>query len=145
LQLIFVELPKFKAKNYQEKKLSVYWLRYLVELENSTEMISEDLLSIPEIKKAIELTKASNYSKAELEAYDKFWDNIRIEKTFIADAEAKGEARGEARGEAKGKSIEKETIVCNAYKKLNNIDIVAEITTLTPEQVLDILKKNLLV
>lgn len=80
LQLIFVELPKFKANNYQEKKLSLYWLRYLVEFENMTEMISEDLLSVPEIRKAIELTKESYYSRAELEAYDKYWDSIRTEK-----------------------------------------------------------------
>ena len=142
LELLFVELPKFKAKNYQERKLSVYWLRYLVELENMTEMISEDLLSIPEIKKAIELTKESYYTKAELEAYDKFWDNIRTEKTLIADAEAKGEARGIEIGEVRGKAEEKEKIVCNAYKKVNDVVFIAEITTLTAEQVVDILKKN---
>jgi predicted transposase/invertase (TIGR01784 family) len=138
LQLLFVELPKFKAKNYQKKKLSVYWLRYLVELENMTEMINEDLLSVPEIKKAIELTKESYYSRAELDAYDKYWDSISTEKSFIADAEAKGEARGEARGK-----IEKETeIVCRAYVKSKDIEFVAEITSLSNDQVLDILKKN---
>ena len=89
LQLLFVELSKFKTNNYQEKKLSVLWLRFLVELENMTEMIDEDLLSIPEIKKAVELTKESYYTPAELEAYDKYWDNIRTEKAFIADAEAR--------------------------------------------------------
>jgi predicted transposase/invertase (TIGR01784 family) len=29
LQLVFVELPKFKTKNYTEKKLTILWLRYL--------------------------------------------------------------------------------------------------------------------
>jgi predicted transposase/invertase (TIGR01784 family) len=141
LQLLFVELPKFKAKNYQDKKLSVYWLRYLVELENMTEMINEDLLSVPEIKKAIELTKESYYSSAELDAYDKYWDSISTEKTFIADAEAKGEARGEAKGEARGKAEEKETIVCRTFIKVNDITFVAEITSLTNDQVIAILKK----
>jgi predicted transposase/invertase (TIGR01784 family) len=53
---------------------------------------------------------------------------------------AKGEAKGEARGEAKA-LLEKETIVCNAYKKVNDISFVAEITLLTNNQVIDILKK----
>ena len=30
LQLIFVELPKFKTKNFKDKKLSILWLRFFV-------------------------------------------------------------------------------------------------------------------
>jgi len=103
LQLIFVELPKYKAKNYKEKKLNALWLRYLYELENTPDMISEDLLSVPEIAEAVELSKSSGYTKAQLEAYDKYWDSIRIEKTFIADAEARGKEEGLIEGEFKGK------------------------------------------
>jgi predicted transposase/invertase (TIGR01784 family) len=94
LQLVFIELPKFKAKNYSDKKLSVLWMRFLSEIENQTEMISEDLMEVPEIAKAVELTKESSYSKAQLETYDKYWDSISVEKTFIADAEAKGKSEG---------------------------------------------------
>jgi hypothetical protein len=65
-------------------------MRFLSEIENQTEMISEDLMEVPEIAKAVELTKESSYSKAQLETYDKYWDSISVEKTFIADAEAKG-------------------------------------------------------
>lgn len=103
LQLIFVELPKYKAKNYKEMKLNALWLRYLYELENTPDMISEDLLSVPEIAEAVELSKSSGYTKAQLEAYDKYWDSIRIEKTFIADAEARGKEEGLIEGEFKGK------------------------------------------
>jgi len=57
---LFVELAKFKAKNYRDKKLSVLWLRFFSEIENQTEMISENLMEVPEIAKAVELTKESS-------------------------------------------------------------------------------------
>ncbi len=157
LQLIFVELPKFKPANFTNKKLNILWLRYLSEIENGTEMIDEQLLNdfmqVPELAQALELTKESSYTKAQLETYDKYWDTIRTEKTLIVDAEAKGEARGKAEGiaegEARGKAeekekakLEKETIVCNAYKKVKDVDFIAEITSLSVVQVEEILKKN---
>jgi predicted transposase/invertase (TIGR01784 family) len=105
LQLVFVELPKFKINNYKDKRLSLLWLRFLSEIENNTEMISDDLKSIPEIAQAIELTKESAYTRAELEAYERYWDTIRTEKTYIADAEAKGLQAGIQIGEERGIQI----------------------------------------
>ena len=99
------------------------------------DMISEDLMSVPEIAEAIELSKMSAYTRAELDAYDKYWDQIRLEKTYIADAEAKGEARGEAKGEAKGK-IE---VVKNCYRKGFDINTISEITSLSKEDIEKIL------
>jgi predicted transposase/invertase (TIGR01784 family) len=108
LELVFVELPKFfkslDQKNYSGKKLYVLWLRFLAELENKTEMISPELLEIPEIAQAIELTKESSYSKAELESYDKYWDIIRTQRTFVVDAENRGRAEGKAEGKAEGRA-----------------------------------------
>ncbi len=102
LQLIFVELPKFKSNNFKEKKLTALWLRYLSEIENGQEMLDENLLnelnSVPEIAQALELTKESGYTKAELEAYDKYWDTIQTEKSFIADAEERGIIQGKIEG-----------------------------------------------
>ncbi|MFZ1749229.1 MAG: Rpn family recombination-promoting nuclease/putative transposase, partial [Saprospiraceae bacterium] len=62
LQLIFIELPKFKSKTFTDKKIHILWLRYLSEIENNTKMIHKDLYDIPEISEAIELTKASAYT-----------------------------------------------------------------------------------
>lgn len=56
-------------------------------------MIPEEFMEVPELKEAVELTKESSYTKAELEAYDVYWDSIRSEKNLIADAEAKGERK----------------------------------------------------
>jgi len=56
-------------------------MRYLSEIQNGQEMLSQELLtelnSVPEVAEALELAKESSYTKAELEEYDKYWDAIR--------------------------------------------------------------------
>ena len=94
LQLIFIEIPKFRPQNMSQKKLTVIWMRFMSEIQNGQEMLDDDLLkdlqSVPEVAAALELTKESGFTKSELEAYDKYWDSIRTEKSLIADAEEKG-------------------------------------------------------
>lgn len=142
LQLIFVELPKFKLGTYEMKKLKVSWLRYLSEIQNGQEMLSQDLLndlnSVDEIADALELTKESGYTKVELEAYEKYWDTIRTERTLIADAEAKGKAEGEAVGEFK----EKIKVIKNGYVNGIDIAVLAKLIQLTEDEVKVILKNN---
>ncbi len=99
LQLIFVELPKFKAQNLTEKKLQVLWLRYLTEIEDGTEHLPADLLEIPEVREAIEYLQESAFTKQELVAYDKYWDSVSSERTLIEDAYSEGQQRGEQKGE----------------------------------------------
>jgi len=142
LQLIFVELPKFKLGTFEMKKLKVSWLRYLSEIQNGQEMLSQDLLndlnSVDEIADALELTKESGYTKVELEAYEKYWDTIRTERTLIADAEAKGKAEGEAVGELK----EKIKVIKNGYVNGIDIAVLAKLIQLTEDEVKVILKNN---
>jgi predicted transposase YdaD len=80
--------------------------------------------------------------------YDAHQKALAISTNVIETAALEGELRGEAKGEAKGKAeerekaqLEKETIVCNAFKKVNDVDFVAEITILSNDQVVEILKK----
>ena len=103
LEFVFVELPKFKAKNVSEKKLQVLWLRYLTEIEDKTETPPADLLADPEVREAIEILRESAFTVQELETYDKYWDQVRTEKTLIADSLEKGKAEGEQVGFEKGR------------------------------------------
>ncbi len=142
LQLIFVEIPKFTPKNITDRKLFVLWMRYISEIQNGQEMIDEQLLkelqTVPEIAQALELTKESAYTKAELEAYDKYWDSIRTEKTLIADAEAKGEERGRQ----EGRFAEKVSVILNGLKKGLTISQLSQITELNEQEVINILNEN---
>ena len=105
LEFVFVELPKFKAKNIIEKKLQVLWLRYLTEIEDETESLPADLLENPEVKEAIEYLRESAFTLEELEVYDKYWDQVSSEKTLMADAHETGLEKGEQIGVKKGEQI----------------------------------------
>ena len=87
LHLVFVELPKFKAKNLTEKKMQVLWLRFLTEIGADTRQAPQDLLDDPHVNKALGILEESAYSKAEMYAYDKFWDQASIEATYQRDWE----------------------------------------------------------
>lgn len=86
IELVFIELPKFKAQNITDKRLSVLWLRFLTEIDENTQEVPTELLNETEIKEALEQLHASAFTKDELAYYDKYWDNVRIEKAALQDA-----------------------------------------------------------
>ena len=98
LHLVFIELPKFQPHNYSEKKMQVLWLRYLTEISEQTRRAPQELLDNPEVCKALTEVEESAYTDAELAGYDKFWDNIRVERTLVDSAKYRydeGRAQGE--------------------------------------------------
>lgn len=102
LHLVFVELPKFKPHTMTEKKMHVLWLRYLTEIEEKTREVPKELLDNREIRKALTIVEESAYSPEQLLGYEKFWDIISTEKTFISSALRKGLAEGMEKGLAEG-------------------------------------------
>ena len=87
LNLVFVELPKFKPQTISEKRMQVLWLRFLTEIGEDTKDVPEELMENPDVKRAVEIVKESAYNDEELAAYDKFWDAIRVEQAFVDEAE----------------------------------------------------------
>ena len=105
LQFIFIELPKFKAANLQEKRLQVLWLKFLTEIEDGANNIPPELLEEAHIKEAVHILESGSYSKAQLEHYDQYWDSIRSERSLFLDAEERGRVEGEHTGFVKGEQI----------------------------------------
>ena len=93
LHLVFVELPKFKAKNLVEKKMQVLWLRFLTEIDrDGADEVSQDLLDNPQTGQALEIVRESGMNDAERAAYEGFWDRVSIEttkKSYYAEVESK--------------------------------------------------------
>ena len=139
LQLIFVELPKFTAHNYTEKKMQVLWLRYLTEIDENTRVVPEELLANPELKKAVTALEESAFTNAQLAGYEKFWDVISVEKTLYNSAERRGTAaglkQGIGQGIEQGKLLEQRAIACNMKKKGIASDIIAQCTGLSVEEI----------
>ena len=148
LQLIFIELPKFPVHSSDEKKLRLLWLRFLREIDEKTTAVSQELLDIPEIAQAIELTEEAAYTPAELSVYQSYWDQVSREKTLLhgkyikgrAEGRAEGLLEGEARGEARGKAEERRDLVCSMHQKGLSIQDIAQYTNLTIEAVTDLLR-----
>jgi predicted transposase/invertase (TIGR01784 family) len=127
LRFVFIELPKFKPKTIQQKKMAVLWLRFLTEINVRTEEAPAELLENPDTAKALKILEKSAYSEAQLIAYDRFWDAVYRERVFYDDGFKKGEAKGieEANRE-------------NARKmKAKGLDVamIADITGLTEDEI----------
>jgi predicted transposase/invertase (TIGR01784 family) len=133
LEFVFVEIPKFKAANYNEKRLQVLWLRYLSEIKNATETISPELFEVQEIREAIEMLEESAYTKSEMAAYDKYWDNISVERTLLSDSYVEGKMEGKIEGKIEGKM----EIAKRALKKGLSINDIVELTELSEDEIKD--------
>ena len=130
LNLVFVELPKFKPQTVSEKKMQVLWLRFLTEIDENTKEVPEELLENAEVKRAIDIVEESAYSEAEIYAYDKFWDAIRVEQAFVDEAEIRY-------GIGIKKGV-KDANLNNARKRKAKgyaVEDIAEITGLTAEEI----------
>ena len=103
LHLVFVELPKFKPHTFSERKMQVLWLRFLTEMGDAR-TVPQEFLDNPEVKKAVDILEESSYTDAQLNGYDKFWDIVRTERTYINSALRKGLSEGKAIGFEQGLS-----------------------------------------
>ncbi len=142
LQLVFIELPKFQAKNLREKRLQVLWLRFISELNEKTNQAPQEWLETPDIKEALDLAEEAAYTPEEPASYDKYWDVISIEKTLLGNAERRGEERGEIRGEIKGEKKAKIAIVKKLLAKGYPLEEIAVLTDLTQEEILQFKSNN---
>ena len=90
LELIFIELPKFKSQNFTERKLQYLWLKFLTEINEDTTEIPAYFKADTAISKAIDLVQTSGFTEDELLYYEQYWDSVRIEKTTKEESFTKG-------------------------------------------------------
>jgi predicted transposase/invertase (TIGR01784 family) len=103
LQLVFIELPKLKPTSHAAP-LKRAWLRFLQETgeadtqEEIATLLREIAPQAPELQQAMDLAEESHFSRGELEAYDRYWDVIRSERTLISGKYREGIEEGKAEG-----------------------------------------------
>ena len=102
LRFVFVELPKFKPQTIKEKKMAVLWLKFLTEIDESTEEVDAELLENPDTAQALQILEKSAYDDSQLYAYEYFWDAVVNERVAIEGGYKRGMAKGMAEGMAKG-------------------------------------------
>ena len=127
LRLVFIELPKFTPSTFSERRMHVLWLRDLTEVGENKPSVAPELLSDPEVGKALSEIRASAFTDAELAGYDKFWDQVSVEVTLYNSGERKGRAEGERQ-----KALE----IARKLKALGqSVAEIASLTGLSPEEV----------
>ena len=139
---MFVELPKFKAKNLMETKMPVLWLRFLAEIDESTKKAATALRDNPQTGQALEIVRESAYSKEEMAAYDGFWDYVSRRKEEIAEAEYAVRTRDAALAERDAEktradaATEKLRQTARNLKAMNlSVEQIATATGLTADEI----------
>ena len=99
----------------------------LKNLLNTLQSLNEDeLIQQQQYLPTTEELEISGFTDAELRAYDKFWDSVRVEKTLQYDSYQQGMEKGKSQ-----RSIE---IAKNMLAKGMDAATVMEITGLTESQ-----------
>jgi len=106
LQLVFIELPKFREEHPQAaRRLRWAWLRFLREAGDAgdpghptPEQLIEQVGLTDELRDALEISRESAFSPDELAAHERFWDTVRSERTLMKGKLAEGREEGRAEG-----------------------------------------------
>ena len=131
LRFVYVELPKFKPKTIAEKKMAVLWLRFLTEINLTTENAPAELLENELTKKALSIVERSAMSEAQLNTYEKYWINLTDEEGIALARYNRGVKDGMAQGEQK-----KAMSVARNLKLMNlSVADIAKATGLTEEDI----------
>ena len=131
IEMIFVELPKFKPDTMLDKKMAVLWLRFLTEINEHTKVVDKELLADDNVAKAVSLVEESAYSDAELWAIDRYWDSVSRERTALSEKFLKGEAKGREEGIKEG--ITKTAL--NMRKEGLAVSLIAKLTGLSEKEI----------
>ena len=131
LELVFLELPKFKPATWQDKKMGALWLRFLQEVNEQLTEVPKEFSENPSLVKAMELAQEAAYTPLELEAYDRYWDAVRVESTVRKDAREEGWEEGRE----EGRRDERVKIIKNLLLTGMPVDQVAFVMKLSIEHI----------
>ncbi len=86
LEFIFIDLVEFQRQLQQQavierKTIQALWLRFLTEINERVSEPPADLTAVNEIAFSLEICRKMAMNEAALALYEKYWDEIRVEKT----------------------------------------------------------------
>ena len=135
LEFVFVELPKFRPEAIQSDRMRKLWLRFLTETGGDAVAVAE-LSEEPETREALECVAESGFTRAELDAYDRYWDSIRCEVTLVEEAYDEGKVEGRVEGKLEGREEAKREMAAELKRQgLLTAEQIATISGLPVQQV----------
>jgi len=125
IELIFIELPKFTLTETELITAKERWL-YFVKNAGSLAFIPERLAQEPAIRHAFDIANLAGLSPAELEAQEKRFDFIRLQRGAVKKAREEGREEGKLevarRLLAKGMTVEEAAEVAGVDVGMLNSD-----------------------
>lgn len=135
IELVFVELKKFKPQTVAEHTMKRLWLRFLTEINEKTQEVPQELLDSPEICKAMSIVERGAFTDAQIDAYEKYWDSVSAEITLLNGHYRKGKAEGLKEGEEKG-AIKKNIENAKKMKECGvEFNIISAVTGLSTDEI----------
>ncbi|MDR1407193.1 MAG: Rpn family recombination-promoting nuclease/putative transposase [Tannerella sp.] len=131
MEFVLVELPKFRAEKWADRRMAVLWLRFLKEVAEHQSAVPAELKENADIRRALDMCEEGAFTEAELVAYEKYWDLIRTENALLA------ESRAEGRAEGREESLT--DIVLNCRRSGFSLEQIQAITGLDEKRILEIL------
>jgi predicted transposase/invertase (TIGR01784 family) len=140
IELVFVELPKFKKKIDECKNIEDKWLYFIKNSEN-LDVIPKNLDKT--ISKAYNIANTANYTIDELELQVKRKEFIYIQKNSVEKAKREGriegikegKIEGIRKGKIEGITEEKIKIAKNMINDKMDINIIMKYTGLSKKQI----------
>ncbi|MDR1485241.1 MAG: Rpn family recombination-promoting nuclease/putative transposase [Planctomycetaceae bacterium] len=147
LELVSIELPKFHPSNDAGKKMQDLWLKFLTEIDDTSDNVPSEILQEELTQEALHYLEITSYSKEQLQAYDKYFDAISTVRTIHSDlfeegmekGIKKGIKKGVERGIKKGMENKEIEIVRNCKLKGFSLEQIQDITGLSKKRIKEIL------
>ena len=145
IELFFFELPKFKPKNFSEKKMQFLWLKFLTEINEKTVNVDPALFESPEITKALDI--CTYLTQEEILGYDMYWDAVSTAKTLasgkfkdgmdigLEKGEKIGLVKGRAEGRAEGRTEQLVESIKNLISAGFDFDKAVEMLKVLSDQI----------
>ncbi len=122
--MTFIELPNFRPASKGQRKLADLWLMFLTEVDEQTRSVSAELEANADISQALGILERTAFTEAELMAYDKNQDEIKLEASYRNEFLSKGREEGREEGRAEGRDeTQKENILRMKAKGMTAEDI----------------------
>ena len=135
LRFVFVELPKFQPKSIAEKKMAVLWLRFLTEIGESTMEAPAELMENEQTRKALSIVEKSAMTEGQLYAYEQFMMSIIDERVILEGFYKEGKEKGMKEGIVAGRMDEKRETARKMKGKDMPVNLIAELTGLTVDEI----------
>ena len=143
LKIVFAEMEKYQNLPVKGNTKMDLWMRYFTEMTEKTRRPAPELLADPDIAKAIELLEIINYTEAEMEQYERYWDSVSVEATWkhighrdgLKEGMEMGIEQGMKKGMEKGFAEGQQRIILNMLTNGFDITTVAKATGLDETEI----------